>query len=168
MGQMPTVYLDTNIISALFYDRGESAAVARRLATWQWWEQERRYFLVCTSAFAEGELAEGVYRGQEAALAFVRRINYLPATAAVRKCTDSYLTAGVVPASKPGDAAHLAFACVHRMDYLLSWNHSHLSNDQTQARLNEVNERLGWRSPLLRSPFTIPKVTLGQDVRRRE
>jgi predicted nucleic acid-binding protein len=167
MSRKPTVYLDTNVISALYYEGGESAAVARRLATWQWWEQERPFFMVHTSGFAEGELAEGAYRGQKAALALVRRITYLPGGAAVRECSDSYLAAGVVPATKPGDAAHLAFASVHRVDYLLSWNHSHLSNDQTQAKLDEVNKRLGWRSPLLRSPFTIPKVALGQDVRRR-
>jgi len=37
----PTVYLDTNIISALFYDGGESAAVAHRLAGFQGGSRDR-------------------------------------------------------------------------------------------------------------------------------
>ncbi|MGD0093997.1 MAG: hypothetical protein ABSE73_29155, partial [Planctomycetota bacterium] len=64
-------------------------------------------------------MAQGTYRGQEAALALVRRIAYLPGSVAVKAATRAYLDAGVVPQSKPGDAAHLAYASVHRMDYLL-------------------------------------------------
>ena len=163
----PLVYLDTNIFSALFYASGESAAVARKLATWEWWEHERSFFDICTSGFTETELAQGDYKGQQAALALVRRVNFLAGTAEVGTCATTYLETGVIPASQPGDALHLAFAAVHGIDYLLSWNQSHLSNEVTQAKMDEVNKRLGWRSPLLRSPFTIPKVVLGQEIRRR-
>jgi hypothetical protein len=61
----------------------------------------------------------------------------------------------------------LAFATVHGIDYLLTWNYAHLANLDTQGRLREINRRHGWRTPFLVSPETIPKVTLGQVIRRK-
>ncbi|HEY3324829.1 MAG TPA: PIN domain-containing protein [Planctomycetota bacterium] len=162
----PSVYLDTNIVSALVYDGRDSAAIARTLATWEWWEHERQFFNVYTSSFAEGELEQGKFRGQTAALKIVHRITYLPGTATVRDIAKHFLEHGIVPLSQPGDANHLAFACAHGIDYLLSWNHSHLANDVTQRKLEIANEQLGLRTPLLRSPLTIPRATLGQVIRR--
>ena len=163
----PTVYLDANIISAMYYAGGDRVALAHKVATWEWWEHERPLFAVVTSGITEMELADGVYDGQKNAVVTVRRIEYLPDNKDVRRTRDVYLHEAVVPATRPADAVHLAFASVHGVDYLLSWNHSHLANEETQRKLERVNRRLGWRTPLLRSPFTIPKAALGQQIRRR-
>ena len=64
------------------------------------------------------------------------------------------------------DAAQLALATSHNMDYLLTWNYSHLANPITQARGEKVVERFGLRMPLLVSPESIPKVSFGYSVRR--
>ena len=167
MADEPIIYLDTNIVSALFYAGMDSTAVSRRIATKEWWDHERRLFNVVTSAFVEAELTQGILRGQKAAIATARRIAFLPDRAYVRACAKQYLEKKVVPISKPGDAAHLAFASVYRADYLLSWNHSHLANDEVQAKLELLNRRLGLRTPLLRSPVTMPRAALGQTIRRR-
>jgi hypothetical protein len=50
--------------------------------------------------------------------------------------------------------------------YLLTWNHAHLANAVAQERLAEVCENMGIACPLLVSPDTIPKVALGQPIRR--
>jgi hypothetical protein len=42
----PTVYLDTSIISAYWYDGGDVASQARRLKTREWWDRERKHFSV--------------------------------------------------------------------------------------------------------------------------
>ena len=55
--QRPTVHLDTNAISAMYYAGGDSVALARRLATSEWWEHERSLFGVLTAALTEPELA---------------------------------------------------------------------------------------------------------------
>jgi hypothetical protein len=57
----PTVYFDTNIIGALWYDGADVSALARRLATRDWWEEEREHFLVYASSLVELERAAGEY-----------------------------------------------------------------------------------------------------------
>ena len=101
-------------------------------------------------------------------LTAVRRLTFLRETPEVKSCAALYLEIGLVPATKIGDAIQLAFATIHRVDYLLTWNHAHLENVDVQRRLNEVNRSRGWRSPLLVSPETIPWAALGQTIRRQD
>ena len=75
---------------------------------------------------------------------------------------------GVVPGEKPGDALQMSVCVVHGIDYLLSWNYAHLVNPVAQQHLEEVCRKLSRRAPLLVSPESIPKVHLGQVIRRRE
>ena len=62
----------------------------------------------------------------------------------------------------------LALATVHGVDYLLSWNYAHLIKWETQTKLSEINKSLGYRTPLLMTPDTIPKVGLGQEIKRKD
>lgn len=78
------------------------------------------------------------------------------------------LAARVVPETSPGDATQLAFATAHRVDYLLTWNRAHLVNAETQARLARFRAATGLRPPLVVSPENIPRVSLGEDIRRRD
>src|SRR5205814_1064780 len=102
--------------------------------TRDWWESERRQFELFASIITEQELAEGKYRNQIHCLRFVRRLKYLPTNARFRELTLELIEKHVVPETKPGDAAQLAIALVHKIDYLLTWNYAHLANPVTQAR----------------------------------
>ena len=164
----PTLYLDTSVISACWYGGAEVAMLARRLHTHEWWDSEREHFQVWTSAFAEAELREGVFRRQTDCLRMARRQPYLAPTAAVRELLHAILDRGIVPANKSADAAHLAISTVHGIDYLLTWNYAHLANPAVQRRMEQLCERLHRTSPLLVSPESIPQVRFGQSIRRRK
>jgi hypothetical protein len=143
------------------------ATIHQQLITREWWETERQWFRICASVFTEGELKQGIYAAQERALKLVRRLPYLPFMGAVQECSEVYLDEGLIPSERPGDAVQLAFATVHGIDYLLTWNYAHLANLHTQRKLKEINGRYGWRTPFMVSPETIPKVALGQIIRRK-
>ena len=81
----PTIYLDTNIVSALHYDGTDINGLARRMATRDWWDSERRGFDLFGSIVTEQELADGVYGNQQECVHFVRRLKYVPITAKVRQ-----------------------------------------------------------------------------------
>lgn len=164
----PTVYLDTNIPSVLCYRGSNVSTIHRQMVTREWWDSERRWFRIHGSVFTEGELRQGAYAGQEESLRLVRRLPYLPFTAAVRECAAIYLDQHIIPDERPGDAVQLAFAVVHETDYLLTWNYAHLANLDTQRRLEQLNDRQGRRTPFLVSPETIPRVALGQTIRRKK
>jgi hypothetical protein len=72
----PTIYLDTNIVSALHYDGTDINTLSRRMATRDWWEGEHEHFSIWVSSLTELELAQGVYRHQADCLRFVRRLKY--------------------------------------------------------------------------------------------
>jgi hypothetical protein len=167
MATKPTLYLDTNIVSMLHYRGAHAMARVQHQLTVDWWKYERGHFQLVASQWTEDELSDGYYSGQSAALAAVRRLRYLPRTADVLRCATCLTDAGVVPKTKLGDAIQLAFATIHRIDYLLTWNFAHLANVQVQHNMDALNRRQGWWSPLLVSPQTIPWASLGQEIGRK-
>lgn len=66
----------------------------------------------------------------------------------VESLAKAYMMEGAIPVSKPADALHVAYATVHGMDILLSWNFKHLANIRREERVLAVNIRNGYRLPL--------------------
>ncbi len=160
----PTVYLDTNIISAYWYSGADGEGLARRLKTREWWNNEREKFSVWASTASEDELAAGKFARQADCIRFVRRLAYLPISGETRQLASRLVELRVVPAEKPGDALQMAACAAHRIDYLLSWNYAHLVNPVAQAQLETVCRKLSLRAPLLVSPESIPQASLGQTL----
>jgi predicted nucleic acid-binding protein len=163
----PSVYLDTNIISAYWYSGSVVAALARRASTRDWWQSEREHFEVWASGFTYAELRAGRFPRQADCLKMARRVPYLPMTQAASLLLGKLLESGIVPSTKRGDAVQMAVAAAHHIDYLLTWNYAHMANPIAQARLAEICARMGLQAPLLVSPESIPQVRLGQSIRRR-
>jgi hypothetical protein len=51
-----------------------------------------------------------------------------------------------------GDALHMAFCIVHRVDYLLTWNQKHLANPNKRTHLAVVCGRLKLSVPQVVTP----------------
>ena len=162
----PTVYLDTSVISAFWYEGADIAMMARRLHTREWWELERRHFTVWTSEFSEAELSDGILARQRDCLKMIRRIRYLSVTTAVRDLMDAIVQGKLVPPNKAGDAAHLAISAAHGVDYVLTWNYAHMANPVVQARFDKLCAMEGLAAPVLVSPESIPQARFGQAIRR--
>ena len=166
--KQPIVYLDTSVISAYWDVSKDVSAMARRVKTRDWWQDERQHFDLWTSMGAETELRTGRFRHQVACLRMVRRIRYLVIDRTVDELVEELLEQRIVPETKPGDAVHMAVAAAHEVDYLLTWNYAHLANPIAQERLAQTCRRRRLRVPLLVSPESIPQVRLGQSVWRRD
>lgn len=163
----PTVYLDTSIVSAYWYEGRDVAMLARRLRTREWWELERRHVAVWTSAFTEAELRAGRFARQRDCVRMVQKLRYLTVTTEVRDLIQAIVARRIVPPNKSGDAAHLAISCIHGMDYLLTWNYAHMANPAAQTRLGKVCKAADLMAPLMVSPESIPQARFGQPIRRR-
>ena len=67
-----------------------------------------------------------------------------------------YLDTSVINFLFAEDAFHVAYATVHQIDVLLSWNFRHLANVRREARFLAINQQLGYRYPLrLVSPLEV-------------
>ena len=82
----PTLYLDTNISSVLFYRGAHVGTLHQQMKTREWWADERRFFTIYSSVFTEEKLRQGDFTGQTDAIALCRRLPRLPMTARVREC----------------------------------------------------------------------------------
>src|SRR3954454_22082009 len=111
--QKPTVYLDTNIISAFHYRGTDFAGLARRNMTCDWWNNESQGFEVWVSRATEDELAAGRFSRQADCLRFVRKLPYLPITKKSLELAAHLIELRVVPAEKPGDGAQMAICAAH-------------------------------------------------------
>lgn len=53
------------------------------------------------------------------------------------------------------DASHLGLAILHRMDYLLTWNCTHLANAVLQKELLDYCSYYGLHVPIICTPRTL-------------
>ena len=62
------------------------------------------------------------------------------------------MAAGMLPPDAARDAAHVAVAAIHGIDYLLTWNCKHLANAQISRRIALVCEKLKQPMPVICTP----------------
>jgi predicted nucleic acid-binding protein len=145
-----TVYVETTVFS--FYHDQREASAYRRKITRDWWRTQRRYYDVFTSYFALREVSEPGYPGWRKVAALVRRQAMLAVPQEIAGIVSVYVDNHVMPAGDAGDAAHLAVASYHAVDYLLTWNCRHLANANKFEHIRKVNRRLGLLTPELVTP----------------
>jgi predicted nucleic acid-binding protein len=65
-----------------------------------------------------------------------------------------YIMAGVLPHRREADAMHVASATVFELDYLVSWNHRHMTRPMKRVQYESVNRLHGYlKTPLICNPF---------------
>lgn len=85
-------------------------------------------------------------------MAVIGDLPALEVTEGVESLTRAILASGVIPARAVRDAAHIAVAAMHDIDYLPTWNCKHLANAQIVRKISLVCERLGQRMPIICTP----------------
>jgi hypothetical protein len=76
----------------------------------------------------------------------------------------SYLTACVpLPEKAAADALHIAIAAVHGMQYLLTWNCTHIANVALRPRIEAMCRAAGYEPPLISTPEQLPTEGLSND-----
>ncbi len=56
------------------------------------------------------------------------------------------------PAKAVTDAAHIAAAACNGIDFLLTWNCTHIANAETRRDIENACEEQGYKSPVLCTP----------------
>jgi len=149
----PTVYIETTIPSLLTaWPNRDVEIAAQQIATRDWWEKRRGDFELYVSPEVLDEAAQG---DAEAARLRLEAIAHLPVLAVnddVEELTRRILATGLIPPRATRDAAHIAFASVHEMGFLLTWNCRHIHNAMISRRLSGVCSALGFTLPVLCTP----------------
>ncbi|MCD4699692.1 MAG: type II toxin-antitoxin system VapC family toxin [Phycisphaerae bacterium] len=148
----PSVYIETSVVSAIDDSRDDPISQAQSLITKDWWENQRRHFDLYYSQAVVAELNRIEFPGQRAALSLLDEMMLLPITPDVDGVAEAYRQHLVMPSGEMGDAVHLAVACVHEVDYLLTWNCRHIANTNKIQHIRVINMRLGLLTPVMLTP----------------
>ncbi|MFO0804906.1 MAG: type II toxin-antitoxin system VapC family toxin [Gemmataceae bacterium] len=150
---METVYLETSFISYLVARPSRDVIVAGHQQTTQdWWANRRSGFECVISQVVIDEALAGDSSEAQKRLAILTDLPELEITADAEALADAIMASGVLPPHVARDAAHIAVAAVHGMDYLLTWNCKHLANVQISRRVSLVCEKAGHRMPIICTP----------------
>ena len=149
----PTVYIETTIPSLLTAWPSRDVEVAgQQLATREWWETRREDFGLFVSPEVLSEAAQGDVEAARLRLEAIAALPVLAVTDDVEALTRRILATGLMPQRATRDAAHIAFASVYGMDFLLTWNCRHIHNAMISRRLAGVCTALGFTLPVLCTP----------------
>jgi hypothetical protein len=76
----------------------------------------------------------------------------LDVTPAVAELAAALIERVPLPPQAAADAAHIAVAAYHGMDFLLTWNVAHIANAALRRRVEGVCKRQGFSAPILCTP----------------
>ena len=125
---------------------------ANREVTLEWWEVRRSDFELYISEFVIAEISRGDPEAAKRRLEAIADISELEATEEARVLGKALILEGPIPPKAEIDAYHIAIAAVNGMDYLLTWNCTHIANAVMRAKIEMVCRRYGYEPPVICTP----------------
>jgi hypothetical protein len=149
----PRLYLDTTIPSYLTarVSRDLNTARYQRITT-RWWNSWRTNFDIRISGYVWSEASEGNPEAAGRRLEALARFPFLEISERVIALRTRLLNDCGLPARASVDAAHVAVAAVHDMQFLLTWNFVHLVNLHFGPKIRSLCETEGYLCPVLCTP----------------
>lgn len=136
---MESVYLETTFVSYLVSLPARDLVIAaHQQVTHDWWSHRRQQFRCVVSQVVIDEISAGDPDEIRKRLEVVEPLDVLSATEEAEELTQTIIDAGALPAKSVRDAAHVAVATVHGIEYLLTWNCKHLANAQIAGKIQRI------------------------------
>jgi predicted nucleic acid-binding protein len=148
-----SVYLETTVVS--YYTARPSRDIvqlAHQEITRRWWQLAHRRFDLFISELVIEEASAGDSNAAKHRLEVISRFTMLQLNEAVEGLTVAYMNGLNLPAKYARDAAHVAVAAIHGMDYLVTWNCTHIANGEIIRKIIRINEQLGFATPIICTP----------------
>lgn len=150
---METAYLETTFISYLVALPARDLVIAaHQQITRDWWNRRRGDFRLVISQVVLDEISAGDESEVRKRLELVRSIEVLGASPDAEALTAAIVEAGVFPKKAVRDAAHIAVATAHGVEYLVTWNCRHLANAQISRRVGRICIERGFVMPMICTP----------------
>ena len=146
-------YLDSNVISYLTaWPSRDVVTLAHQQLTREWWDRQRESFELHISELVAFEISRGDPNAARERLEFVRDLPVLRITPEARALADRIFRATTLPDKAAADALHVAIAAVNGMDFLLTWNCTHIANGVVVKVVNATCRDSGYEPPTICTP----------------
>ena len=128
---------------------------AHQQITREWWAR-RDGFDLYSSRLVVQECQAGDAQAAADRLAALAGIPLLEQGAEVAELAEALVRGVPLPPKAGADALHIATAAVHGMQYLLTWNCTHIANAVMRPRIEAVCRAAGFEPPLICTPEELP------------
>ena len=146
-------YLDTSVISYITNRPSRDiVTLAHQQVTREWWERRRSGFDLHVSELVVYESSRGDAGAARARLDLIQGLPVLQITATARSLAERIFRATTLPDKAGADALHMALSAVNGMDFLLTWNCTHIANGVVLKIVNAVCRDNGYEPPLVCTP----------------
>ena len=155
----PTVYIESTVISYYAARRTRDiVAAAHQEITMEWWETALPMLNPYISQIVFDEISRGDKSAVGRRLAAVSKFKVLEMTKDITMLADVYFKAMDIPQKARNDAFHLAVAVYNGMDYLVSWNCTHIAAGRVRSIIEGINNEKGFLTPIICTPEELMEV----------
>ena len=146
------VYVETTIPSYLTaWPSRDLVRAAHQQITQEWWARRGSYELY-SSRLVVVECQAGDPQAAADRMAAMVGIPLLEQSPEVASLAEALLRDVPLPPKAASDALHIATAAVHGMEYLLTWNCTHIANVTFRPQIEAVCRAAGYEPPLICTP----------------
>ena len=154
----PRVYMETTIPSYLTaWPSQEVVTAGHQQTTRDWWTTRRDNFDLFVPQFVIDEASLGDSDAAARRLEALANLSLLEPGDDVYQLADKLVKEVPLPAKAAADSLHIAVATVNGMDYLLTWNCTHIANAELRARIEKVCRDAGYEPPVICTPEELMK-----------
>jgi hypothetical protein len=120
--------------------------------TRQWWEKTRSDYDLVVSEIVVDEAREGDRDAAQRRWEVLKDLSQLDVTGDAERLAATLVTDVPLPRKAESDALHIAISAVNGVDYLLTWNCTHIADATLRARIEAVCRSAGYDPPTICTP----------------
>ena len=155
------VYIESTIPSYLVSRPSRDIlTLAHQQVTKEWWSTAHEKYLLFISPVVIDEITRGDQKLAMHRLEIVKGIELLELTSEIEKLANIYMKRIGLPDTVYRDASHMAIAVIHNIDYLVTWNSTHIANEHVRRQLFKINAEYRYNTPMICTPEELisPKI----------
>lgn len=123
--------------------------------TREWWSRRRTDFDLFISPVVIDEARKGDPHLAGQRLEYLSTLSVLEVTSAAGSLAADLLRSTGIPSKAELDALHISVAAVNGMNYLLTWNCTHIANAEILPKVYEVCRGRGYEPPFVCTPLEL-------------
>ncbi len=153
---MRKVYIETTIPSYITSRLSRDLIIAgNQQLSREWWENERSSYDLYISEIVIAECRMGDTEAAKNRLDLLKEIKILKLTDDVNTLAYDYFKLFDIPEKSKLDTYHLAFTVLSEIDYLLTWNCTHIAHGEIRSKLRDYNKSKNLFEPILLTPYEL-------------
>ena len=147
------VYVETSVISYLTSRPSRDVVIAgHQQITRDWWQTQRETFDVVASQLVVQEASAGDPIAAQQRLEVLATMAFLAVTEAALTLAQALVAPGPLPPKAAEDALHIAIAVTSGVEYLLTWNCTHLANATMRRAIDRLCRARGYEPVIICTP----------------